>query len=133
MDSYIIGFALFIICYVAARFIMSNAVKKLDDQTKLALINIFSGRSNIRLIILLITVLAFLGALRFLPEFIFNLTIIYFVTFILYQVISSFLNYKKLKEISVPANYIKSFFIATAIILFGVIALFLSVIIQFNN
>jgi small-conductance mechanosensitive channel len=118
-----VGIIGFFIAIVANRFIMSAALRRLDDQTKLKLIDIFSRRSTLSNIILLAIVIGCFGALQAHPEWGLKFTFGYLAVFLVYLAVKIFLNYRKLREIGAPSSYINSFFAGYGIFIIGFLAM----------
>lgn len=127
MNIPLIGLMFFFGAFIVNRFIMTNATKKLDDETKLKFFDVFPKRNNYSTIILFAIILLYFGAIQFLPQQITAVTGIYLAVFIVYLVASFILSYRKLKQIGTPTAYIKSFIIGYSIFLLGFLGLAISV------
>lgn len=101
---------------------MTNALKKLDDRTKLKFLDVFPRRNNYSTIILVAVILLYFGVLQSYPQYNFAVTVTYLGVYIAYSVIKSILDYSKLKQIGTPAEYIKSYILACIILIVGIIA-----------
>lgn len=121
--GFIIGFALFFAAILINRSITSAALKKLDDETKLRLVNAFSDGGGIKSIVLFVIVIGYVLALQVYPQHIGMLTIGYAVLFGAYLLWKFTANYRKLKEIDVPREYFRSFYLGWAIFTLGVASL----------
>ena len=118
-NEIIIGMAVFFSAIVINRIIMTNAIKKLDDQTKLKFFDVFPKRNSFELIVSLVLIFVYFAVWRAMPQFAFYITVIYFAVFVVYTIVSFISNYKKLKEINTPADYIRSFVIGYNIFVVG--------------
>ncbi len=123
-----IGMAVFFVAIVVNRTIMTNALKKLDNETKLKFFDIFPKRNNFSLIISLLLVFVYFVVTQAMPQYMFSLTTAYFAIFIIYLIVRFVSNFRKLKEINTPAAYIKSFAIGNGIFVFGFLVLAVSVL-----
>lgn len=121
MNLSFIGFAIFFAAFISNRFIMTNAMKKLDDATKLKFIDVFPRRNNYSTIVLVTVVLLYFGAIQSYPQYNLAISLCYIGVYLTYSVIKSILDYVKLKQIGAPADYIKSFILACVIFVLGVV------------
>jgi flagellar biogenesis protein FliO len=115
----LIGLVILFSAYAVNRFIMTNATKNLTDSDKLKIFEVFSKRNNYSTVLVLAIVLLYFGALQYLPHFIIQITAIYLTIFAAYLIFRFISNYKKLKQLEMPANYIKSFIASYGIFTFG--------------
>ena len=120
----IIIFLVVIVAVVASRMISSSATQKLNDEMKLKIFNGFSKRNNYLMVVILAVIFAFFISTKYLPEYNSILTLAYIGILAAYFIIKLFLNFRKLKEIGAPADYVRSIALSWAafIIGFGVIA-----------
>lgn len=118
-NEVILGLAAFFGAIVINRTIMTNAIKKLDDQTKLKFFDVFPKRNTFELIVSLVLVFVYFAVWKAMPQFAFYITAIYFALFVFYLIISFISNYKKLKEINTSADYIRSFVTGYSIFVIG--------------
>ena len=121
MDNFMIAFVVLLVAISGYRMINDKANKKLEQDKKAALIDIFSNNRIWTYGILIAIVLLFFISLRF------NLInpvwtyIIYIVTLIAYILIISYNSYIKLKDNDFPISYIKSYILSTALRLLGLL------------
>ncbi|MBS1507139.1 MAG: hypothetical protein JSS79_10885 [Bacteroidetes bacterium] len=127
MDNFMIGTIVLLISIFAARAISERAVKQLDQEKKVLLIDLFSDGKIFRSIILLLILVLFFVAIKF------NL-VHYSIAYSLftallfgYVFISGYTSYKKLKSNEFPDSYIQSFIIATTVRVVG-IAIFFAIV-----
>jgi hypothetical protein len=109
VNTNLAGPAFLFAAYVINRFIMTGATKKLADSEKLKIHDVFSKRNNYATIFTPAIILLFFGAAEFVPHLIIQITVVYLIIFVLYLVFRFVSNYKKLKQMEMPAAYIKSF------------------------
>lgn len=128
MNINLIGMFAFFAAYAINRFVMTEAIKKLDDSDRLKIFEVFSKRNNYSTILVLAFVFLYFGALQYLPHFIVQLTITYLTLFCAYLIFRFVSNYKKLKQIIMPATYIRSFTISYSIFLLGFLILVICVL-----
>lgn len=119
MNSAIIGIIILFAAYTLNRFVMTNATKKLDDSMKLRIFEVFSKKNNYATVFLLVLVGLYFGAIQFLPQQIFLVTIIYLIVFVTYLILRFIFNYKKLRQLEMPSEYIKSFMVSYGIFTVG--------------
>jgi Ca2+/Na+ antiporter len=122
------GLIIFFAAYAVNQFVMTEATKKLDDSMKLKLFEVFSKRNNYATLFLLAIVLLFLGALQFMPQHIFLIIIIYVIVYAAYLIFRFASNYKKLKQLEVPPEYMKRFLISYGVFALGFLSLALCVV-----
>jgi hypothetical protein len=133
MNWTFIGIIILFVAYAVNRFVMTEATKKLDDSMKLKIFEVFSKRNNYTTIFLLAIVLLYFGAIQFFPHFVFSITVIYLIVFTACSVFRFVSNYKKLKQLEMPSEYIKSFIISYSIFGVGVLGLAFCVLWNWNN
>ena len=120
--SALIAIVVFLAAVILSQKIAVNAGARLDDATKLKMVEVFPKRNvNYTMIVFGIVVL-FLGAIYALPEYFSIITIAYGVVFAIYLFTKLFLNVKKLKEIAAPEGYIRSVIISFAVFIGGAVA-----------
>ena len=105
----LIGLVILFAAYAINRFVMTEATKKLADSDKLKIFEVFSKRNNFSTILVLTLVLLYFGALQYLPHFIIPITAVYLTLYVVYLIFRFATNYRKLRQMEMPANYIKSF------------------------
>lgn len=121
MNIPLIGFAVFFAAFMGNRFIMTNAMKKLDDKTKLKFLDVFPRRNNYFTIILVAVILLYFGAIQFYPQHNIAITTSYLGIYIVYSIIKSILDYNRLKQIGTSVDYIKSYIFACFIFIVGIL------------
>ena len=119
MNLTLIGFAILLVAYAINRFVMTEATKKLADSDKLRIFDVFSRRNNFSTVLVLILVFLYFGALQYLPHFIIQITGVYLALFCAYLILRFASNYRKLKQMQMPSNYIKSFITSYCVFLLG--------------
>ena len=128
MDNYMIGFVLLLGLIFISRTINEKANKKLDQDKKAALIDIFSKSRIYTFGILIGIIVLFFLSLRF------NLIdplitdIIYIVSIFAFITITNYTSYKKLKENDYPNSYIKSYLLSTSLRFIGLVIFFALII-----
>lgn len=113
------GIIILFAAYTLNRFVMTGATKKLDDSMKLKIFEVFSKRNNYATIFLFAIVLLYFGAMQFLPRQIFLITVIYLIVYVLYLIFRFASNHKKLKQLEMPPEYIKSFLFSYGVFALG--------------
>ncbi len=120
--STIIGVALFLTAVILSQKITVNASAKLDDATKLKVIEVFRKRNLNYTIFIFAIVILFLAAIYLFPQCTSKITIAYAVVFACYILMKLILNVKKLKEIAAPPEYIRSVIISFGVFICGAVA-----------
>jgi hypothetical protein len=123
-NIWLIGILAFFAAIMINRSIMSSALRKLDDETKLKFIEVFTKRGSLSYL-LFATVLVFLVMMQVFPQYRWILIAVYGLALISFMVTKFFINYKKLKEINVPPEYFRSFFIGYGVFILGLVAMVL--------
>ena len=124
MDNYMIAFVLLLGLILMSRTINEKANKRLDQDKKAALIDLFSKSRIYTFGILISIIVLFFLSLRF------NLIdplityIIYIVSIFVFIIITSYASYKKLKKNDFPDSYIKSYILSTSLRFIGLVIFF---------
>ena len=106
--STLVAAIIFLGSVVLSQKIAVNAASRLDDETKLRIVNIFPKRNVNYTTLVFGMVIAFLFAIYAFPEYTKVFTIVYALAFSIYIFGKLFLNVRKLKEIAAPDFYIKN-------------------------
>ena len=119
-----IAFVVLLVMVFVSRTLSEKANKKLDQEKKAKLIDLFSKGRTINFGILIAIIALFFIAIRFS-----NLnTVIIFASYIflvfIFMIISAILSYRKLKNNDFPESFIKSYLIATLFRFLGLIIFF---------
>ncbi len=120
--SALAAIVVFLSSVVLSQKIAVNAGSRLDDVTKLKIVEIFPRRNANYTMIVFGIVIAFLIAIYAFPQHFSTTTIAYGCVFTIYLFTKLFLNVKKLKEISAPENYIRSIIVSFAVFIGGAVA-----------
>ena len=119
----LIGLVFVFAAYAINRWIMSEAMKKLSDADKLRIFEAFSSKYYYATVIILSLVILYVAALQYFPNLIVPVSIIYLSVFFVYLMLRFVINYKKLKQLEMPAGYIKSFFASYGIFILGFVGM----------
>ena len=104
-----------------ARTINDRAVKKLDAEKKVELIDLFSGSRSWNFLLLLVIIGLFFLVLRFdLLDPVISI-VLYIVALVAYMVFFGKISYDKLKKNDFPADFIRSYIISVSIRLVGIV------------
>lgn len=123
MNLWIIaGIIIFLSSVILSQKISVAAASKLDDATKLKLVEIFPKRNINYTIVVFTIVIVFLVALYLLPQYFRIIAVAYAVTFALYIFMKLFLNARRLKEIGAPPEYIRSIVTSFGVFIGGALA-----------
>ncbi len=117
--SEIIIIFVLLVSYAASRMISSNATQKLDDEMKLRIFDGFSKRNSYSMIVIILVVFAFFVLSRYLPEYSSYITLAYAVVLAVYFMIKLFFNFRKLKEIGAPADYVRKIVLSWTVFMIG--------------
>lgn len=120
----IVPFILFIGCIFISRMISSNAFQKLDSEKKLEAVNMATQKRTLTTIISFIAIAFFMLNTQLK---IINLAlsfIIYFSLLLIFIVFKTFKGIQKLKKHNFPESYIKSYLLASCVIILGTLSLF---------
>jgi hypothetical protein len=124
IDNLMIAFVLLLGCIFASRTISIRATKKLDQDKKALLMDLFSGVGIYTYGILIGIIVLFFISLRFHLIDPFITYIIYIVSLLGFIIILSYFSYSKLKKNNFPDSYIKSYLISTSLRLLGLVIFF---------
>lgn len=133
MNGTFIGIIILFAAYAVNRFVMTEAAKKLDDSMKLKIFEVFSKRNNYATIFVLAVIVLYFGALQFIPDKIILFSAIYSIVIVAYLLFRFVSNYRKLKQMEMPAGYIKSFIISYSVFLLGFIGMGVSMFWGWGN
>ena len=112
-----------LVAYAASRMISSNANRKLDDDMKLKIFAGFSKRNNYFMIVIVFVIFVFFASTIYLPEYSSYLALGYLGVLAVYFIVKLFLNFRKLKEIGAPADYVRSIAISWAVFIIGFVVI----------
>ena len=120
--SAILSMVIFLGSIVLSQKIAVDAGSRLDDKTKLKVMEVFPKRNANYTMIVFGIVIVFLVAIYALPQYVFFISVAYAVVFVTYLFTKFFLNIKKLKEIAAPESYIRNIAMSFAVFIGGVLA-----------
>ena len=120
--STLVAAIIFLGSVVLSQKIAVNAASRLDDETKLRIVDIFPKRNVNYTMLVFGMVIAFLFAIYAFPEYTRVFTIVYALAFSIYIFGKLFLNVRKLKEIAAPDFYIKNVIASFAVFIGGAVA-----------
>jgi len=121
MDNFMISFVLLLGFILASRVISASATKKLEQDKKAALIDLFSGSGIYTLVILVGIIILFFLGMRFHWIDPLLIYIIYIISLLGLIIISSYLSYKKLKTSNFPNSYIHAYILSTSLRILGLV------------
>ena len=117
MDNSMLAFLLLLLFIFIARMINEKATKKLDQDQKAALMDLFSKDRIFTFGILIgIVVLFYLSVSFELIEYSLSF-ILYIILIFAFIIVSGYMSYKKLKDNNFPDSYIESYLFATSLLL----------------
>jgi hypothetical protein len=123
-DRYMLGLLVFLVTMFVAQRMSSNAMKRLPDEKKAQLIDLFSGNRIIHYILIIVIVFGnymfvrATGINTLLSNFVYLVVLLGYIMFINFQ------SYRKLKKNNFPDDYIKTYMTSSTIRLAGVFAFF---------
>jgi hypothetical protein len=129
-NELLFGFVAFVGTYIASRVIRERALRQLSAAQKARLLDAFSGYRTYFMSVAVSLPLLYLFALKLWPE---NQTLLskaFLVSFGGLLIITSWLSFRKLHTLGVPANYIKSFLISSGLQYIGIAILFVPLVIR---
>jgi heme/copper-type cytochrome/quinol oxidase subunit 3 len=121
MDNFIAAFILMLGLNFIAQFINSKALKKLDDEKKLLLIDLFAASRINTFAVLFGIIVLFLLNLKFQlinPRVSLLIYLFLLITFI---IVTSSMAYKKLKANAFSDDFIRSYILSTSVRFLGLI------------
>jgi hypothetical protein len=131
MTDPLFGVFAFIVAYFISRVIGERALKRLTTEEKAGLLDAFSGYRIFNMVIVFSLLFLVIAGDRFLPQLRATLWPAFMVLLALVLVTMSSLSYRKLKNLNMPADYIKSFLLSTGIQYLGILCLFTPVIVKY--
>ena len=120
-----IAFLLILGLFFTSRAMNEKATKKLDQDKKAALIDLFSESRISTFGILIGIIIFFFISLEFKLLNPLLTYVIYIIMICAFLIITSYLSYKKLKENNFPDFYIKYYILSTSIRFVGLVIFFL--------
>ena len=120
--SVLAAIVVFLASVILSQRIAINAGMRLDDATKLKMLEVFPKRNSNYTMIVFGIVIVFLVAIYAFPQYFSSITILYLVVFAAYLLTKLYLNVKKLKEIGAPENYVMNVIISFAVFIGGAVA-----------
>lgn len=127
MDNFMISFIILLCSTFLSRIINERANKKLSQEHKIALMDLFSSsRIYTSGLLIVITVAYFTGVRSNIvsPTI---LSSLYIISMTLFIIITSIQSYKKLKANDFPDNYTRSYITSTTVRFIGMIVFFILV------
>lgn len=124
MDTSIIGFVAFIIAYIAGRIISERALKLLNENERLKLLQGFSKYRIFSLVGVIILVVMHYALQSLMPNSYVASMPVFVGVLVLYLLLSSIYAYKKLKNLEMPDNYINQFLLSTLVQYIGLFLFF---------
>ncbi len=116
-----------LVAIVLSRFVMERALKHLSDDQRGRLIGSFSAYRLANTTIIFGLVLLFLLGQNYYPELTLRFTVLFVALFIGISVSISILSYRKLGQLDMPDNYVRSFMIGLLIQFIGIAVVFLPI------
>lgn len=119
MDDLMIAVIVLLSFTFASRVINERANKKLDQEKKAELIDLFSKDRMYTFAVLISIIILFFASLKFDLLKPFLTFVIYIFSILLFLVSSSIMSYRKLKKAEFPSSYINTYILSTVLRLLG--------------
>nr|WP_294859735.1 hypothetical protein [uncultured Fluviicola sp.] len=123
-NNYITGLFSMLFVLLISRILSERAMKKLDQNQKVALLDLFSNRRIYNYVILIGIIGLFFACSKFeLISSAFNI-VIYVILLTLYIFINTLLSYRKLKDYDFPDFYIRTYLFTSSLRIVGLVVFF---------
>jgi hypothetical protein len=126
----LLGIVILFAAIVISRVISERALKQLKSEDKARLLDSFSIYRIANIALLLGIMIAWFVAIRFLPQWHSTFTVIFVISFLGVSIVISALSYRKMKDLNLPAGYIKSYSLSLVIQYLGVAFVFAPLLTQ---
>lgn len=120
-NEVILSFILIFVPIFISRYLMEKALKELDAEMKVKLLDAFSNQRKYNGFILLPVIIIYFVLLKTMPEYSMLVIGIFGLAFIVYYALSRILAYRKMVMLQVPENYLKKYKISTWLVALGFI------------
>jgi hypothetical protein len=120
----LLGLAMFVGAYIVSRIVRERALKRLSTEQKAQLLDAFSGYRTYFMSAAVCLPLLYFVAIKLWPARQSFLAPLFFVSFGLLLLITSWLSFRKLKQLSLPTDYVRSFLISSGLQYIGIAFLF---------
>ncbi|KAF5039980.1 hypothetical protein DSECCO2_538270 [anaerobic digester metagenome] len=121
MDTILIAFLIFMVAIIGARMINDRANKKLDNEKRAALFDLFAKGRIFMYIALAGIVAIFVVSLKFELLDTMLTFLIYAVLLFAYVIVTNYIAWKRLKENNYPDFYIRSYIFSSVIRIVGIV------------
>jgi hypothetical protein len=118
------NFVFLIVAIVISRVIMERALRQLSADEKARLLDSFSGYRTWNLAAVLLLALLYFAGMRYLPEWRLTWDLLFLASFLTAILAVSVFSYRKLKDLNLPAGYIRSYLLSLGIQYVGVAFVF---------
>lgn len=133
MDEFLFSFPVLLVAILVSRVINERAMKKLPDDKRLGLIDLFSKNRIVSIVTLVVFVLLFFASLRFMWFDPWVSIGIFLGIFVIYLGLNKVHALKTLKKHDYPSTYISAYLLATAIRLGGLAVYFAILFLKIGN
>lgn len=121
MDSFMLAVVVLFLSIVLSRIINERANRKLDQEKKASLIDIFAKDRITSIGVLLGIIVLFFIGLKYTKIEPLTAYLIYFGVLLVFMIYSSYRSYKKLEKADFPKPYINQYLLSTAIRFLGIV------------
>lgn len=127
------GLIVLVVAVITSRIIMERALKRLSSDEKARLLDAFSSYRIYNYAALMILLVLYVASNRFFPELYSIVTPAFYITFLLMTGIVSFLCYRRLKELNMPFDYIRSYLISLGLQYAGIGFVFAPIVARYTE
>ena len=132
-NDMLFGLAMFVGAYIVSRIVRERALKRLSTETKAQLLDAFSGYRTYFMSAAVCFPLLYFVAIKLWPAGQSFLAPLFFVSLGLLLLITSWLSFRKLKQLSLPTDYIRSFLISSGLQYLGIAFLVVPLLMRSSN
>ena len=126
----LLGLAVFAGAYIVSHIVRERALKRLSTEEKARLLDAFSGYRTYFMSAAVCLPLLYFIAIKLWPSTQSFLAPIFFVSFGLMLIIMTWLSFRKLNQLNLPRDYIRSFLISSGLQYLGIAFLFAPLLIR---
>ena len=116
MDLQFIGIMVLLAAFIAARFISEKATRFLEDAQKTTLMEGFSKYRLYFLLPIVLVIVLYYAGVKLFPYLRAQITLACVALLAVYVIITNALMLKKLRDLAMPVEYTRRFFLARAIL-----------------
>ncbi len=122
MDLQFIGILVLLGAVIVSRFVSEKATRFLNDDQKTALMEGFAKYRLYFLLPIVLVIVLYYAGVKLLPNLRSQVTLACVALLVVYVIVTNALMLKKLRELAMPAEYTRRFFLARAILYASLVA-----------